>query len=119
MTAGEFQYEYEKQRAGQLALGRLLTRATKAGLRPLTWTVSPSGVLVGKESGALHRTEIEKLFEAWAGFLGDGLVIEDDNVFSSTTDVTKNAYTQTAPGAGEGVTVRLRITVTSDWEQYL
>ncbi|MCX4704124.1 hypothetical protein [Streptomyces sp. NBC_01373] len=117
MTASEYSYEYEKQRTAQLALGRLLTRATKTGLRPLSWTVSPHGVLIGEESGSQRRADLEQLFEQWAAFFGDDLVREDDDLFTSNSDV--KAHTNNAPGAGKDVTVRLRITVTSDWEQHL
>lgn len=119
MTASEYAYQYEKQSAAQLALGRLLSQASEAGLRPLSWTVSPHGVLLGKATGAQRRAELEQLFEQWADFLGNDLAREDDDAFTTTTDVIKNAVTKNAPGAGKDIEVRLRITVTSDWEKYL
>ncbi|MFE6885859.1 hypothetical protein [Streptomyces sp. NPDC057702] len=119
MTESPYAYEYERQRAGQLALGRLLSRAVKAGLRPLSWIVSPQGVLIGQASGAQSRADLERLFEHWVAFLGEGLVREADQISMSTSEVVKTAHTTQAPGTGQGITVRLRITVTSDWEPYL
>lgn len=119
MAVSTHAYDYAEQHTAQFALGRLLTLAGKAGLRPLTWSVTPHGTLLGEASGPLSRTDLEDLFAAWTTFLGDGLVREDDGTFTLSSDVVKNACTTSAPGAGRDVPVRLRITVTSDWEKYL
>lgn len=119
MTVSEYAYEYEKQNVSRVALGRMLARAAKAGLCPLAWRISPSGVLIGENSGSHSRAALEQLFEQWAGFLGEGLVREEDCVFASSTDVLKTAFTNSAPGVGKGITVRLRITVSSELDPYL
>lgn len=119
MTVSDYAYEYEKQNAARIALGRLLSRAAKAGLCPLAWRISPGGVLIGENSGSHSRAALEQLFEEWAGFLGEGLVREEDFSFVSSTDVRKTAFTTSAPGVGKGITVRLRVVVSSEMDPYV
>lgn len=119
MNVSEYAYEYEKQNASRVALGRMLSRAAKTGLCPLAWRISPGGVLIGENSGSHSRAALEQLFEQWASFLGEGLVREEDFAITSSTDVLKTAFTTSAPGVGKGITVRLRVMVSSAMDPYV
>lgn len=93
LDAFRIKWANESQRTSYLALGRLLTRAERAGLPPLRWTILTTRVIRGKIpwtdlTGERHtRESAMALYERWKEFLG---AVDDgsDEHFMTLSTVT-------------------------------
>jgi hypothetical protein len=106
------QYENDRQRQAYLALGRLLTRAAKAGLPPIEWRVS-SGVnvaLIGViEDSWLRREKILSYYEQWCTFFDGHLTHEDDIDYDVVPSITKHARVKDVPWLGHELLLRAEV----------
>lgn len=110
-------YGHDRQRRAYLALGRLLSAASKAGLPPINWKVSAYGVLLGAMPSA-RRADMAACYETWVAFLGDAVTHDADITIHGTTDVLRSAYTRDAPGGRGETEVRVSVELTDSHEKY-
>lgn len=71
MGAGEVtpREQVRWQMRAHRALGELLTHAHTAGWPPMTWSVQPTGVLVGDVDTLSTAAQPRAVFEAWVEYL--------------------------------------------------
>ncbi|GAA1978409.1 hypothetical protein [Kitasatospora viridis] len=108
-------YSIEYQRAGYRALGKLFSRAAKADMEPINWTISHGGVLIGEVHavyGMDAKRDIGKelaLYTRWLMHLAGDVEHDDKDYTYALLDegnVDKAAYISNSPGLG-GASVRL------------